>query len=95
MTFPVSHIEIEGKCGWIIGGGGGEGMLPPPPLKLLGGAWPPCPHTSSYAYDTCTVICLHVREIIHSLKLVDSVQADKPWYNYYMYSLFSVRDLMR
>ena len=36
--FPF-HIEIEGKCGWIIGGP--KGMLAPP-LKLLGGgAWPP------------------------------------------------------
>ena len=22
---PLFHIEIEGKCGWIIGGRGGEG----------------------------------------------------------------------
>ena len=31
--------------------------------------------------------CPHVRNIIHSLKLVDylHVQADNPWYNYYMY----------
>ena len=29
-------------------------------------------------------VCLPVRKIIHSLKLVDylHVQADKPWYNY-------------
>ena len=40
------HIEIEGKCGWIIGGP--KGVLTPP-LKLLG-AWPPCPlPPSSYA----------------------------------------------
>ena len=33
------QIEIEGKCGRIIGGGGGgKGYVaPPPPLKLLGG----------------------------------------------------------
>ena len=36
--FFLFHIEIEGKCGWIIGGP--KGMLAPP-LKLLGGAWPP------------------------------------------------------
>ena len=31
-------------------------------------------------------VCLPVRKIIHSLKLVDylHVQADKPWYNYYV-----------
>ena len=33
------HIEIEEKCGWIIGGGGGGGSMGmlAPPLKLLGG----------------------------------------------------------
>ena len=32
------------------------------------------------------MVCPPVREIIHSLKLVDylHVQADKPWYNYYI-----------
>ena len=39
--FFLFHIEIEGKCGWIIGGG--EGMLAPT-IKLL--SLPP----SSYAY---------------------------------------------
>ena len=31
--------------------------------------------------------CPPVRKIIHSLKLVDylNVQADNPWYNYYLY----------
>ena len=31
-------------------------------------------------------VCPPVRKIIHSLKLVDSlhVQADNPWYNYYI-----------
>ena len=40
--FFLFHIEIEGKCGWIIGGL--KGMLPPP-LKLLGGLvpWHPYP----------------------------------------------------
>ena len=34
---------------------------------------------------TYTMVCPPVREIIHSLKLVDYllIQADKPWYNYY------------
>ena len=34
----------------------------------------------------CTMICPPLREIIHSLKLVDYllVQADKQWYNYYL-----------
>ena len=47
------HIEIKGKCEWIIGGGGGaKGMLAPA-LKLLGGAPPNPPppgSPSSYAY---------------------------------------------
>ena len=41
---PLFHIEIEGKCGWIIGeegGGGGKGYVGGPPLKLLGGPLPP------------------------------------------------------
>ena len=30
MTFYLLfHIEIEGKCGWIIGGGGGAKDLAP------------------------------------------------------------------
>ena len=40
--FFLFHIEIEGICGWIIGGGGPKGMLAPP-LKLLGGLPPPAP----------------------------------------------------
>ena len=31
--FFLFHIEIEGKCGWIIGGGGG-GLAPFAPLFL-------------------------------------------------------------
>ena len=47
--FFLFHIEIEGKCGWMIGGP--KGMLAPP-RKLLG-AWSPCPPPpSSYAYST-------------------------------------------
>ena len=40
-------MDIEGKCGWIIGGGGGggggggKGYVGPP--KLLGGPASPCP----------------------------------------------------
>ena len=30
------HIDIEGKCGWIIVGGA-KGILPPPPSKIIGG----------------------------------------------------------
>ena len=29
------HIEIEGKCGWIIGWGGGKGYVPP--SQIIGG----------------------------------------------------------
>ena len=43
--FFLFHIEIEGKCGWIIGGGGGGGgaqrVCWPHPLKLLGGGLAP------------------------------------------------------
>ena len=39
--FFLFHIEIEGKCGWNIGGGGAKGYVGPPPLKLLGGLPPP------------------------------------------------------
>ena len=41
--------------------------------------------------DVCGIkqlyhVCPHERKIIHSLKLVDylHVQADNPWYNYYL-----------
>ena len=44
--FFLLHIEIEGKCGWIIWGQ--RVCCPLPPLKLLRGACPPPP--SSYAY---------------------------------------------
>ena len=63
MNFFLFHIEIEGKCGWIIGvggggggGGGAKGMLAHPPSQIIGGAglggggWPPWP-PSSYAYE--------------------------------------------
>ena len=43
--FFLLHIEIEGKCRWIIrGGGGSKGMLPP--SQIIGGpgpAGPPLP----------------------------------------------------
>ena len=36
---------------------------------------------------TCKHVCPPVRKTIHSLKLVDYLhaQADKPWYNYYLF----------
>ena len=43
IFFPF-HIEIEGKCGWIIGGGGGAtGMSVPPSQIIGGGPGPPAP----------------------------------------------------
>ena len=39
--FFLFHIEIEGKCGWIIGGP--KGMMAPPPLKIKGGGAGPMP----------------------------------------------------
>ena len=40
LCFFLFHIDIEGKCGWIIGGAKG---YVGPPLKLLGGPGPPWP----------------------------------------------------
>ena len=48
MIFPLFHIEIEGKCGWIIGGGA-KGYVGPPSQIIGGGLAPPGP-PSSYAY---------------------------------------------
>ena len=42
LLFFLFHIEIEGKCGWIIGGGGPKGMLPPP-SQIIGGGLAPLP----------------------------------------------------
>ena len=40
--FFLFHIEIEGKCGRIIGGG--KGYVAPPPSKIIGGGGcPPSP----------------------------------------------------
>ena len=42
--FFLSHIEIEGKGGWIIWRGGAKGMLPPPLSNYwVGGPDPPPP----------------------------------------------------
>ena len=39
--FFLFHIEIVGKCGWIIGWGGGTTYpLPPPPSNYMGGLAP-------------------------------------------------------
>ena len=40
MIFFLFHIQIEGKCGWIIGGEGAKSMLDPP-RKLFGAPPPP------------------------------------------------------
>ena len=41
-------------------------------------------------------VCLPVRKIIHSLKLVDylHVHADNPWYNYYIDFFFGRYDII-
>ena len=44
VIFSLFHIEIEGKCRWIIGWQ--KGMLPPPHPPLLSNYW----GSSSYAY---------------------------------------------
>ena len=50
LSFFLFHIEIEGKCGWIIGGGG-KGYVAPPPSQIIGGeACPPPGPPSSYAH---------------------------------------------
>ena len=44
----VFHIEIERKCGWIIGGegGGAKGMLASSQIiGVGGGGWPPTSYT--------------------------------------------------
>ena len=58
--FFLFHIEIEEKCGWIIGGAKG---YVGPPLKLLGGLAPPPGPPSSYAYananyHSCRYYCI-------------------------------------
>ena len=44
-------------------------------------------YTDVGGINSYTMVFPPVREIIHSLKLVDylHVQADNPWYNYYLY----------
>ena len=56
--FFLFHIEIEGKCGWIIGGA--KGMLPPP--SNYWGAWPslPPPPSPAYAYVFIHLPLLHL-----------------------------------
>ena len=51
--FFLFHIEIKGKCGWIIGGAKGY-VGPPSQIIGGGGAGSPCPPhppPSSYAYE--------------------------------------------
>ena len=44
FDFFLFQIEIEGKCGWIIGGAKGYvGPPPPPPCQITGGPGPPGP----------------------------------------------------
>ena len=63
--FFLTHVEIEGKGGWIIGGvvvvvvvvvvvggggGGAKGMLPPSQIIGMGAAPPPPPPPSNSSY---------------------------------------------
>ena len=43
-------------------------------------------HKTQHSCNTMTIFFLHVRNIIHSLKVVDylHIQAENPWYNYYL-----------
>ena len=56
IFFFLFHIEIEGKCGWIIGSGeeGAKGMLAP--SQIIGWASPPLPtptkHLNNKTMDT-------------------------------------------
>ena len=46
LPFNLFHIDIEDKCGWIIGGGGGGGggqRVCWPPSHIIGGGVPPGP----------------------------------------------------
>ena len=52
--FFLFHIEIEGKCGWVIGGGGRKGYVAPPPLKLLRVGACPLPHWPPLFLRLCT-----------------------------------------
>ena len=49
LWFFLFHIEIEGKCGWIIGGAKG---YVGPPFQIIGGGLAPPGPPSSYAYVT-------------------------------------------
>ena len=59
FDFFLFHIEIEGKCGWIIGGGGegggGKGYVGPSQI-IRGGLPPPLPmpmkHLNNKTMDT-------------------------------------------
>ena len=46
LSFFLFHIEIKGKCGWIIGGQ----RVCRPPSQIIGGPAPSGP-PSSYVYD--------------------------------------------
>ena len=45
---PLFHIEIEGKCGWNIGGKGAKGMLVAPLSNYWVGLPPPPPPSVSH-----------------------------------------------
>ena len=52
-NFFLFHIQIVGKCGWIMGGGGAKGYIGLPSQIIGGAACPPPPPLappSSYAY---------------------------------------------
>ena len=48
LCFFLFHIEIERKCGWIIGGGGGGQRVCWPPSQIIGRPAPPPPPPCAY-----------------------------------------------
>ena len=61
VIFFLFHIEIEGKCGWIVEGA--KAILPPP-SQIIGGLGPHAP-PSPYAYGLKTKYVEFKKYILH------------------------------